>query len=181
MKQPPRSESELKSLREPEAEPLWKDEFSIDSGHDRLVSRRQFTKFLTLTSFAMFVGNLWILAKSWLYKKPQYAEMAVAKADELAVGEVKLFRYPTAKDPCIMVRTAADNVVAYSQKCTHLACPVHYSKENDRLECPCHEGFFSVKTGEVLSGPPPRPLPRVVVENRDGVLIAVGLEMHTDE
>src|SRR5581483_3573422 len=140
-----------------ECQRLWKEEFSIDSGHDNFVSRRQFTKFLTLTSLAMLAGNLWILAKSLLYKKPVYMRQPVANLSEIPVGGVKLFRYPTEKDPCIMVRTAENAVFAYSQKCTHLSCPVYYSAQTARLECPCHEGSFSVETGSVIKGPPPRP------------------------
>lgn len=171
----------MKQPQSSELKPLWREEFSIDAGQERLVTRRQFTKFLTLTSFAMLVGNLWILAKSLLYKAPVFKETPIARLDEIPIGEVKLFRFPTEKDPCILVRTAENAVVAYTQKCTHLACPVFYSKEHKRLECPCHEGVFSVQTGEVLSGPPPRPLPRVTVENRDGLLIATGLKINPDE
>ena len=67
---------------------------------------------------------------------------------------------------CIMIRTAADQVVAYSQKCTHLSCAVYYAKEANRLECPCHEGYFSVTDGSVLQGPPPRALPRILLRAR---------------
>ena len=83
------------------------------------------------------------------------------------MGEVKLFSYPEPADACIMIRTAADQVVAYSQKCTHLSCAVYYAKEANRLECPCHEGYFSVADGAVLQGPPPRALPRILLR-RDG-------------
>jgi hypothetical protein len=48
-------------LRSPSKEPLWKDEFSVFTSDERYVTRRQFTKFLTLASLGMFVGNLWIL------------------------------------------------------------------------------------------------------------------------
>lgn len=37
------------------------------------------------------------------------------------------------------------------------------------LYCPCHEGVFNVRTGEVAAGPPPRPLPRIFLsELADG-------------
>ena len=48
--------------------------------------------------------------------------------------------------------------------------------ERTRLECPCHEGYFSIKNGDVLQGPPPRPLPRVVLERRGTDIVAVKLE-----
>ncbi|MBX9880159.1 MAG: Rieske (2Fe-2S) protein [Candidatus Obscuribacterales bacterium] len=168
----------MKPVRHSEGEPLWKDEFSIESAHETFVNRRQFTKFLTLTSLAMFVGNLWILGKAWLYRKPVFPRQAIANASEIPVGGTKLFAYPNAEDRCIMVRTNPDTFVAYSQKCTHLSCPVYFSKEKSTLECPCHEGSFAIETGEVLKGPPPRPLPRVILEQENGLLIATGIKIH---
>ncbi|MEZ5964760.1 MAG: ubiquinol-cytochrome c reductase iron-sulfur subunit [Planctomycetota bacterium] len=56
-------------------------------------------------------------------------------------------------------------VIAMSGECTHLACPVHLNADKDGppLACPCHGGRFSA-TGEVLDGPPPRPLRRLDLE-----------------
>lgn len=159
-----------------EGEPLWRDEFPVYAEDERYVTRRQFAKFLTLTSLAMAAGNAWILAKSWFYRAPAYPTQVVAALDEIPVDGVKLFRYPTPKDPCILVRTAADTYVAYSQSCTHLSCAVYFSLQSKRLECPCHEGSFSVADGTVIAGPPPRPLPRVVLERRGRDLVAIGME-----
>lgn len=156
--------------------PLWKDEFSVHSADERYVTRRQFTKFLVLTSLGMFVGQVWILIKRWFGGKPSpLPQQAIVRKEDIAVGEVKLFTYPTAEDHCIMVRTAADHYVAYSQKCTHLSCAVYYAKEANRLECPCHRGFFAVEDGRVLAGPPTRPLPKIVITARGEDLVASGI------
>jgi nitrite reductase/ring-hydroxylating ferredoxin subunit len=163
-------------LRRETSEPLWKEEFSVHTADERYVTRRQLTKFLVLTSLGMFVGNIWILIRSIFYKDPIYPEQPVAELGEIAIGEVKLFRYPTNEDHCILVRTGELEYVSYSQKCTHLSCAVYYSQANDRLECPCHQGFFSIKDGAVLQGPPSRPLPRVILESRGRQLIAVDMK-----
>jgi arsenite oxidase small subunit len=162
-------------LRHAADEPLWKDEFSVHASDERYVTRRQLTKFLALTSLGMFVGNAWLLVRSLFYRKPQFPEITVMRAGEIPVGGVKLFGYPTNKDRCILVRTAEDSYVAYSQKCTPLSCAVYYSKDHNRFECPCHEGFFAMD-GSVLQDPPSRPLPRVVLENRNGDLVAVSMK-----
>ncbi len=154
---------------------LWRREFSPLSSESAYIERRQFAKFLTLASLGMFAGNLWILARSWFAGEAAYPMVAVAREDELPVGGVKLFGYPRPEDGCILVRVAQDRYVAYSRKCTHLACAVYYSRPRNRLECPCHEGYFSILDGSVLEGPPPRPLERVQIERRDGQLIAVGM------
>ena len=158
-------------------DPLWREEISIFSADEHYVNRRQFAKFLVLTSVGMFVGNLWILVKSWLTKKPVYPLRSVAKLGEIPVGGVKIFSYTTAADPCILVRTAETEVAAYSQKCTHLSCAVYYKHADNRLECPCHEGYFSAKDGRVLQGPPQRPLPRILLQQKGDELFAVGVDL----
>jgi nitrite reductase/ring-hydroxylating ferredoxin subunit len=146
---------------------------------DKYVLRRQFTKFLLLTSFGMLAGNVWIWAKS-LFRgpEPSHPAMDIAGASDIPVGGVKLFAYPTPNDTAILVRKPDGSFVAFSQKCTHLSCAVYYSKENNRLECPCHEGYFSIDTGRVLQGPPPRPLPKIELEQRGGRVFAVGVHLH---
>jgi Rieske Fe-S protein len=166
---------ELKGVSQ-ETEPLWRDEFSISKADERYVSRRQLAKFLMLASLAMFAGNLWILVRSWIQKTAVFPKTAIAQIGEIPVGGVKLFQYPRPGEQCILVRTAENSYVAYSQKCTHLSCAVYYSRENDRLECPCHQGYFSIQDGTVLQGPPTRPLPRVVLERSGNDLIAIRME-----
>jgi Rieske Fe-S protein len=157
-------------------EPLWRDEFSIDTAAESYVARRQFAKFLVLTSLGMFVGNLWIVIRNWFASKPTFQPQSLGSVRNIGVGEVKLFSYPTVDDPCILIRNASDEFVAYSQKCTHLSCAVYFAKQENRIECPCHEGYFSVKDGSVLQGPPPRPLPRIVLKREGDNLIASGVE-----
>ena len=102
-------------------------------------------------------------------------------SDNGPAGAVKLFTYPTAEDPAILVRKPDGQLAAFGQKCTHLSCAVYYSAERNRLECPCHEGYFSIDTGRVLQGPPPRPLPRIHVEERNGSIVATGIDHGADE
>lgn len=166
----------MSRFRSPNEEPLWKDEFSVFTSDERYVTRRQFTKFLALASLGMFVGNLWILMKSRFTKTPAFPSIEVAELNEIPVRGVKLFNYPTPQDHCIMIRTSEEEYVAYSQKCTHLSCAVYYSAKNDRLECPCHQGFFSVKDGSVLQGPPPRPLPQITLDREGTKLVAIAVK-----
>ena len=59
--------------------------------------------------------------------------------------------------------------IAISNICTHLGCRVRWIPEEDGYFCPCHNGVFS-KDGNVVSGPPPRPLDQFEVKVEDGVL-----------
>ena len=75
--------------------------------------------------------------------------------------------------PGILVRVDDTTFTAFEQKCTHLSCAVYYVAEHQRIECPCHNGAFDVRTGAVLQGPAPRGLRRFGVEVRgDGVYLS---------
>jgi Rieske Fe-S protein len=113
------------------------------------------------------VDSLWNVIRAWFRRR-----RPLARADEIPVGGFKLFTHPSAREPGILIRTAPDSYVAYSRTCTHRACALTYSRENHRLECPCHRGAFDAATGAVVQGPPPRPLPRIVLERRGGSLFA---------
>ena len=156
--------------------PLWTEEFSVHASEDAYVLRRQFTKFLVLTSFGMLAGNTWIWARSLVAREDrEWPEAEVARASEVPVGGVRMFNYPGPHDPYILLRRVDGSLAAFSQKCTHLSCAVYYSAERDRLECPCHEGYFSALNGRVLQGPPPRPLPQIRLEQRGDAIVAVGM------
>ena len=47
------------------AQPAWRQDFPIDWPEDHYVARRDFTKFLTLTSLAFVVGQIWIGVQNW--------------------------------------------------------------------------------------------------------------------
>jgi cytochrome b6-f complex iron-sulfur subunit len=59
--------------------------------------------------------------------------------------------------PVLVVRLRNGEFRALSAVCTHLGCIVHWDAGQDRIACPCHAGFFT-PDGDVISGPPPRPL-----------------------
>jgi Rieske Fe-S protein len=57
--------------------------------------------------------------------------------------------------------------LALDLACTHLGCTVTATESG--FACPCHGSRFGC-TGDVLSGPAPRPLRRLAVERGEGVL-----------
>jgi menaquinol-cytochrome c reductase iron-sulfur subunit len=59
--------------------------------------------------------------------------------------------------------------IALSNICTHLGCRVRWVPDQGKFFCPCHNGVFD-KQGNVLSGPPPRPLDRYKVKVENDVL-----------
>ena len=73
-----------------------------------------------------------------------------------------------------VLSTDARTYIAMSNICTHLGCRVRWITEQDQFFCPCHNGVFDM-SGNVVAGPPPRPLDRyeVKVEN-DQLYVLVG-------
>ena len=85
--------------------------------------------------------------------------------EALRIGEARLVRHGTA--PFFIVRLDAVRVIALSAVCTHLRCILDFDRERRGLVCPCHAGRFDL-AGNVLSGPPPRPLASYEVSVRAG-------------
>jgi Rieske Fe-S protein len=143
----------------------WQQDFPVPSTEDSYVTRREFTKFLGLTSLAFLVGTFAAAGRKFVRQFfPRHeATFAVADVQEIPVGGYKLFRYPTENDPCILLRLAHDRFVAFDQRCTHLSCPVLFDSSKSQLACPCHEGFFSAEDGRAIAGPPKRALNQLTV------------------
>jgi Rieske Fe-S protein len=157
-------------------QPAWRGDFPIDWPQDAYVERRDFVKFMVLTSLAFAVGQVWIAFENWRRRREGAPEIVhVGSIDALPVGMATVFAYPTEHDPCILVRPQENVLVAYSQKCTHLSCAVIPSPADGLIRCPCHDGLFDLATGRPLAGPPRRPLARIALELRGADIYATGV------
>jgi cytochrome b6-f complex iron-sulfur subunit len=163
-------ESDVRAATEP-----FQAEFPYERDEEAQVTRREFCNFLGLTSAALFAGAAGFAAKAAVdaRKTESLAAVRIEGAEALASNCSLNFNFPTERESAILIRAANGEYHAYGQKCTHLSCPVYYSRTDQRLECPCHEGAFDVATGDVLYGPPPRALDRIEVEMRDGQVWAI--------
>jgi nitrite reductase/ring-hydroxylating ferredoxin subunit len=160
-------------------QPAWRTDFPIDWPQDHYVERRDFMKFMVLTSLAFTVGQLWIAAHNWWRRRIGSEGRRIASLDDLPAGGAVTFAYPDEHDPCLLIRKADGELVAYGQKCTHLSCAVRPRLEQGILQCPCHEGSFDVASGRPIAGPPRRPLSRIHLQVRDGEIFATGVEERT--
>jgi arsenite oxidase small subunit len=160
--------------------PKWREDFPYESENDEHITRRDATRFLLLVSGGLALGNglIWIRARS--APAQMHVRVDLGPADQLAPGEWRVFGYPDPMTPAILVRREGGELVAFQQKCTHLACPVAYEASRagqpEHLSCHCHNGRFDIATGEGVSGPPRelRPLGRVALEVDGGRVYAVG-------
>ncbi|MSR52987.1 MAG: Rieske (2Fe-2S) protein [Gemmataceae bacterium] len=161
-------------------QPAWRREFPLEVQQDNYVARRDFTKYLGLTSLAFVVGQGWIVAENSMRRsKGQPPIKPIVTLDQIPVGGALTFAYPDENDPCLLLRPDEHTLLAYGQKCTHLSCAVVPVMDKGQLHCPCHEGTFDAATGRALSGPPRRPLSRIILDLRDGIVYATGVELRS--
>lgn len=143
-------------------------DFPIDRVEAEHVTRREFAKFLCLVSGGMAVGSGWVAIKDKLFPPFRIkGEAFVCKISDIPVGGTFPFTVKGSLIPFILIHLNDGSFRAYEQKCTHLSCAVYYSPKHNKIECPCHHGFFDASTGAVLAGPPPRPLPHLEVVLRE--------------
>jgi Rieske Fe-S protein len=160
-----------------EQQPAWRQDFPIDWPQDQYVERRDFMKFVVLTSLALTMGQFWIAGQNWWRRRRGMPEMKrIVSLAALPVGGQLTFTFPGPEDDCVLVRTGENTLVAYSQRCTHLSCAVRPLVEQGTIECPCHDGLFDLRTGRPLAGPPRRPLDIVRLERHGDDIYAVGVE-----
>ncbi|MGM5629450.1 Rieske (2Fe-2S) protein [Apibacter raozihei] len=159
--------------------PVWKSDFPVKQDESVHVSRREFAKFLCLLSGSLALGNGAIAAKSLFFPKDKVnEEYFVCNSSEVPIGKMKAFVInDNHKIPYILIHLGEDKWRCFEQKCTHLSCAVLYRHDLKKIECPCHKGFFDPETGEVLQGPPPRPLPQLSVVIRDGKVFVTEKEI----
>lgn len=163
-----------------DAQPAWRQDFPIDWPQDLYVERRDFMKFMVLTSAAFTIGQFWIGIQNWSRRRSGQPPMQrIAAMDDIAVGAALGFTYPHEHEPCLLVRLTPSEFVAFGQKCTHLSCAVVPRPEEGSFYCPCHEGRFDLRTGVPTAGPPRRPLTRVLLERHGRDIYAVGIEERT--
>lgn len=132
--------------------------------------RRDFLGWLT----RIFLG-LWVVgggaAVAAYLRPPEKHEsggdrvVRVGLLEDMRIGEARMVRHGIS--PFFVIRLDEARVVALSAVCTHVRCILDFDREKKTIVCPCHDGHFDL-SGNVLSGPPQRPLPTYSVSVRAG-------------
>ena len=137
-------------------------------------SKRDFLQWVLAGGATAFLGAVLYPIFSYLIP-PKQAEVEVSsvkagKLSEMEKESGKIIKFGT--KPVILIRTANDEVRAFSATCTHLDCTVQFRKDFGMIWCACHNGKYDLN-GRNISGPPPRPLDefRVVIQG-DEILIS---------
>lgn len=148
---------------------------NVDQKDDLKYNRRAFLKTAVGASMALGLSTVPFSVRAMMgLSEPDHDRVEIVKLDQLPKGDSLTFYYPTENDAALLIHTNDGELVAYNSACTHLMCPVFYEKEQDVLLCPCHAGYFDVKNGHPIAGPPQRELPLIEIEVDNGTVYAVG-------
>ena len=125
----------------------------------QVLSRRAFLQCLLKGGFLALLGAAFYPIVRYLYppagSESSVSSVMAAKVGDLAANAAKIFRF--GNRPGILINTPQGELKAFSAVCTHLNCTVQYDRESSIIWCACHNGKFDLN-GQVISGPPPRPL-----------------------
>lgn len=91
----------------------------------------------------------------------------VGPLSEMPIGSARFIA--NERLPFWLIRTSSEELIALSATCTHLRCILQWDKDSGHLICPCHAGAFDLN-GNVVAGPPPRPLQSLKVDTRGGIV-----------
>jgi Rieske Fe-S protein len=139
------------------------------------LTRREFLKLLNRVAVATGLSALVAPIVAYFYpaklEETPSEPVLVGDLAELPVGTSKTVRF--GRYPALVIHSPA-GFRAYSAICTHFACVVKWDSDKNQIVCPCHDGFFAVEDGSVISGPPPTALETLPVEIVDGQIYVGG-------
>ena len=95
--------------------------------------------------------------------EPATQSVVAAQASQVKPSSGLIFKFGS--KPGLLIRTPDGEVQAFNAVCTHLECTVQYKADTAQIWCACHNGLYDLQ-GKNVSGPPPRPLERLVVNQR---------------
>jgi cytochrome b6-f complex iron-sulfur subunit len=147
-----------------------------ENGSKSEASRRSFLDLLLGASVVGWLASIVYPVLSYLKPLPQTGPTGPTRLtrEEIAKLEQSQFVIVLVNGQRVIVlEPASEQVLAFSAKCTHEGCTVTYVPSQSVIWCPCHDGRFDL-SGRVLSGPPPQPLPKYVVQRQPdgGILVA---------
>jgi Rieske Fe-S protein len=79
---------------------------------------------------------------------------ALTTTSDIPVGSGKIFT----SQQVVVTQPVSGEFKAFSAVCTHMGCIVNQISDGT-IDCPCHGSQYSIKTGDVVGGPAPKPLP----------------------
>lgn len=154
--------------------------------NDESISRRTFFKAAIgllngVIALALAVPGLGFLLTP-VFRKSSSSWIKLGAADNFSSPEPQkaTFKYISEagytraeKTGFVWVVADADGenpLTVLSAVCSHTGCNVAWQTDEQKFVCPCHEGRYTIR-GEVVSGPPPRPLTQLATRIDNGQVL----------
>lgn len=137
---------------------------STNESGTQKIGRRNFLGWLLSLSFLATLGGVLTPIIAYLLPPEQAGagggRVLAATIADLPVGKAKVVS--VANKPVLVIHTS-EGVKAVDATCTHLGCICLWDERQQVIACPCHAAYFT-PNGDVISGPPPAPLPALSVQ-----------------
>ena len=137
---------------------------------DEKISRRNALNYILGAGFsALGLATLYPITRYIIPPAAQGAGTQAVSAGKIGIlkpNEGLIFKF--GDHPAILILKPdgkpdnASSYVAFTAVCTHLGCTVQYRSDLEEIWCACHNGHYDLN-GDVLSGPPPKPLTEYTV------------------
>lgn len=152
------------------------------------INRRKFLEIATLSIGGVIGLSVGLPAISYvvgpsLEKGDAQEWIRIGSASKVETGVPTLFKVKIKRQvgwnvteeelAMYIVTENGRDFAAISNTCTHLGCRVRWITENEQFFCPCHNAVFD-KAGNVVSGPPPKPLNQYQVKLENDQLFILG-------
>ncbi len=150
---------------------------------DGMMTRRRFMKAAIAAIGSLIAGAVGLPAVAYVVgpalKKQAEEWIRLGAISKVELGTPTLFKATVERQAgwikdqqeiaAFVLTDDGRTFIAMSNICTHLGCRVRWIPEQEKFFSPCHNGVFD-KDGDVVSGPPPRPLDRFETKIEDGIL-----------
>lgn len=148
------------------------------------LTRRDFVKLIVAVSGLSALASLVPSGGFLSYgSNPKIERKKIGNIAELKPYSAIIFQWPTESHPyhtnlLIRGREGAgmgrhSNLYAFNRVCTHLQCIVNYDPTINQIVCPCHGSAYNATDGTNISGPAPRALPTIKLdEDENGNIYA---------
>jgi menaquinol-cytochrome c reductase iron-sulfur subunit len=154
---------------------------------NQVASRREFLGLITAGIAALITAAMGIPAIAYIIGPSLQRKtdnwIPLGSTAKVPLGEPTLFKalierqsgwITESKEVAAYVLTDdGREYVAMSNICTHLGCRIRWIADTGQFYCPCHAGVFD-RHGNVVSGPPPRPLDHYEIKVQDGQILILG-------
>lgn len=130
-----------------------------ETGGDQLTRRTFLDLFFAGGILITVAAVVWAVVRFLLPHESPFTKggkVPVGELDQIPVGGS--VRRAVGGRGVLVVRTRT-GFAGLSLNCTHKGCNVEWDPDRKVVVCPCHGGTYDLQ-GNVLDGPPPRPLKR---------------------